>query len=103
MKVPVIVLGVLLVSLAGGTALAALPPRVEGLLCTRSLKASMPKESIWWTAFYGERTGFFDRHGTTHQVRCFKSEAACKAWLYWAQTDWPYLNQWLPCARGFPY
>jgi len=103
MKALVLAVGVLLLSLAGGTAVAAPPPRVEGLLCTRSLKASMPKGSIWWTAFYGERTGFFDRHETIHLVRCFKNEAACKAWLYWAQTDWPYLNQWRPCARGFPY
>ncbi len=82
---------------------AAQPPRVQGLNCTRSLKASAPKNAIWWAAFWGQREGFFDRRESTHQVRCFRSQADCKAWLYWIQSDWPEWNQFLPCKRGFPY
>ena len=79
------------------------PPRVKGLICSKSLKASAAKNAIWWTNFQGARKGFFDQRETTMMVRCFRSQADCKAWLYWAQTDWPDWNQWLPCKRGFPY
>ena len=33
----------------------------RGQYCTRSLKASAPKNSIWWAVFQGEREGFFDQ------------------------------------------
>jgi hypothetical protein len=34
---------------------------------------------------------------------CFKTEAACKAWLYWIQSDWPLQNNYWPCRRGLHY
>ncbi len=96
--------GTLAVALAvlSPPARAAPPLRVTGYEC-RALAASTPKSGIWWAAFYGERVGAFDMREWTHQVRCFKNEAACKAWLYWEQSDWPNLNQVNRCRRGLPY
>ena len=79
------------------------PPRVKGLICSKSLKASAAKNAIWWTNFQGARKGFFDQRETTMMVRCFRSQADCKAWLYWAQTDWPKRNNFKPCRRGLGY
>lgn len=78
----------------------AQPPRVEGYRC-KPLAATRPANQIWWTNFQGQREDFWDRLETYRAVVCFKSAADCKAWLYWAQTDWPQ-NQWLPCRRGVP-
>ena len=82
-------------------ATAAPPPRVKATSC-RSLEASRPASQIWWAAFYGERTGFFDNKEIHHAVGCFTSQATCKAWLYWQQTDWPLMNSVTWCRRGLP-
>lgn len=84
------------------TAQAAPPPRVDGYAC-RTLKASMPVADIWSAAFYGGRVRPFNQIEYTHQVRCFRTEASCKAWLYWIQTDWRETNMVRRCRVGKPY
>ena len=81
---------------------AATPPRVNGYAC-KALTASMPAGSIWSAAFFGSRIGPFDRRERTHQVRCFKTDASCKAWLYWMQSDWRDDNLVRRCRVGNPY
>ena len=88
------------VSLRPDMAEAKQPPRVKGTYC-RTLAASRPASKIWWSSFYGERTGLFNLE-TYHVSYCFKSEADCKAWLYWAQTDYPQMNRVQRCRRGLP-
>lgn len=101
---PILILTAFVGLVAGAvTASAAPPPRVEGLYCTRALKASAPANAFWWAVFQGERKGFFGGRETTRQLRCFRSQADCKAWLYWVQSDWPDLNQLRRCKRGFPF
>lgn len=76
----------------------AAPPRVKASSCG-ALAASMPKSQIWWSQFYGEKSGLFRREW--HSARgCFKTQASCKAWLYWEMTDWPLDMDWSPCRKG---
>ena len=92
-------LALLLASLPATTISAeAAPPRVKASSC-RALAASTPKSQIWWSQFYGEKSGLFRRewHSATG---CFKSQATCKAWLYWQMTDWPLDMSWSPCRKG---
>jgi len=95
-------LALLLSTLAVATMPAgAAPARVTALSC-KTLAKSMARNQIWWSHFYGERSGLFRRewHSATG---CFKSQANCKAWLYWQMTDWPLDMRWSACRRGLPY
>jgi hypothetical protein len=86
---------------AATTPAGAAPPRVAALSC-KALARSTPRSQIWWSHFYGERSGLFrpEWHSATG---CFKSQANCKAWLYWQMTDWPLEMRWSACRRGLPY
>ena len=79
------------------SAFAAQPPRVQALNC-RSVSAS----SSWWTVFYGEKTNFWGYRESYNRSACFKSQKDCKAWLYWAQSDWPDMNRNQGCRKGKP-
>jgi hypothetical protein len=78
-------------------ATAAQPPRVQALNC-RSVSAS----TSWWTVFHGERTNFWGYRESFNRSACFKSQKDCKAWLYWAQSDWPDMNRNQGCRKGKP-
>lgn len=80
---------------------AAPPPRVKGLNC-RTLAKQIPASSMWTATFRGNRIGHFDIRESTFQVKCFKSQADCKAWVYWIQSDWPLENQVKRCRKGKP-
>ncbi len=80
-------------------AAAANPPRVQPQSCSR-LKAEIGAKNVWHTSFVGQRQGFFDQMESIHVAPCFRTEAACKAWLYWAQTDWDRYQYFNPCRKG---
>ena len=86
----------LLVPVAPLPAGAAQPPRVQSLNC-RSISGTS-----WWTVFYGEKTNFWGNRESYHRSACFKSQQDCKAWLYWAQSDWPDMNRNQGCRKGKP-
>ena len=90
-----------LASAAAPTPAAAAPPRVNALNC-KTLAKSMAKSSIWSTSFYGQRTDFWNHREFASFAPCFRSQQDCKAWLYWAQTDWSDYNRWKPCHTGLP-
>lgn len=85
--------------LAPDIGMAATPPRVSGESCAR-LGAEIGRGNVWQTSFVGQRRGFFDRLESFHAAPCFRTQAACKAWLYWAQTDWNYYQYFNPCRKG---
>jgi hypothetical protein len=68
---------------------SAAPPRVKGQSC------SYPKapRGTWVGYFDGLKESpiisFGDRYYPVTILRCFKTQADCKAWKYWAQTDYP--------------
>ncbi len=81
---------------------AAQPPRVQAFVCSY-LAATRGPANVWQTWFTGQRDQLFgpDLHYTASP--CFNSLANCKAWLYWAQSDYPKQNTFKPCRKGFPY
>jgi hypothetical protein len=81
-------------------ALADTPPRGVPAYDCRSLAATTSPADIWWTRFDGERRDVFDNIDAYHVTACFLSEADCKAWLYWTQSDFPYHMVSTPCRRG---
>ncbi|HET7715743.1 MAG TPA: hypothetical protein VFK86_08955 [Bauldia sp.] len=78
---------------------AANPPRVQGESCSK-LKAMLGRANVWQTSFVGQRKGPFDQILSYHAAPCFRTQANCKAWLYWAQTDWDYYQYFNPCRKG---
>ena len=80
----------------------AAPPRVEPLDCG-ALAASIGPAKVWQTWFRGEQKPLFGPRDTYSAAPCFKTEAACKAWLYWAQSDWSLYSTFQPCRKGLPY
>ena len=78
---------------------AANPPRVQPQNCNR-LKAEIGARNVWQTSFVGQRQGFFDQIESYHAAPCFRTQEACKAWLYWAQTDWDRYQYFNPCKKG---
>jgi hypothetical protein len=96
-----------LVALALSTALtgkaeAAQPPRVQAYDC-RPLAASIGPAQVWQTWFTGEKKGLFDDISHYTASPCFPTEYECKAWLYWAQSDWNYRSNFKPCRPGYGY
>lgn len=79
---------------------AANPPRVQGQSCSK-LKAAIGKSNVWSTSFVGQRKGPFDRIESYQAAPCFRSQADCKAWLYWAQSDWDYYQYSTRAAKAF--
>jgi hypothetical protein len=74
-------------------------PRVKAGNC-RALAASMGASRVWFAKFYGQRNGFWDEREEFSATACFRAESDCKNWLYWAYTDWPYMNNSQRCRRG---
>lgn len=95
-------LAALLVLSAPHAARAAPPPRVNAYDC-RYLASTMGPRNVWQTWFRGSRKPLFGPPEHYIASPCFKTQAACKAWLYWAQTDWPRVNTFRVCRRGIPY
>jgi hypothetical protein len=91
-----------LVAVLASEAEAAQPPRVQAYECS-ALAATHGTRGIWQTWFYGDRRDLFDYVTDYRASPCFTSLAACKAWLYWAQSDWPDHNNSGPCRRGIGY
>jgi hypothetical protein len=87
---------------------AKTPPRVPAYSCS-ALSAAIGASKVWQTQFEGNRPSpldFFREHPRMEHYAaapCFKTEAACKAWLYWIQSDWPLQNNYRPCRRGIRY
>jgi hypothetical protein len=67
----------------------AAPPRVEGFSCSYG---KAPR-GTWIGYFDGIKESpiisFGERYDPVTMIRCFKTQADCKAWKYWAQTDYP--------------
>ena len=80
----------------------AAPPRVAAYSCGYLASAVGP-HNVWQTWFRGGRKPLFGPPQWYTASPCFKSEAACKAWLYWAQTDWQLVNTFRPCRKGIGY
>jgi hypothetical protein len=80
----------------------AAPPRVAAYSCG-VLASTMGPSHVWRTWFSGSRRQLFGPPLYYTASPCFKTQAACKAWLYWAQTDWPRVNTVGPCRRGIAY
>ena len=80
---------------------AAQYPRVNGFDCGYLISTGTPV--VWQTYFYGERKDLFDNRSRFSASPCFPTEWQCKAWLYWAQTDWPEYMNFKPCRRGGGY
>jgi hypothetical protein len=79
------------------------PPRVEGMSCPAAF-AKVGRAKTWQALYWGWRRDIFDRHDEQFmQAPCFTSQASCKAWLYWAQTDYPHQNVTKFCKPGAPY
>ena len=76
----------------------AAPPRVEGYSCS-ALTASVGPGKVWRTSFRGEKRDMFDFYLPYSASPCFTSQQTCKAWLYWAQSDYPHRNTFTPCKR----
>ncbi len=81
---------------------AAPPPRVSAFACGY-LAATVGPSHVWQTWFRGSRKELFGPPRRYVAAPCFKTQAACKAWLYWAQTDWPMVNTFKPCRKGIGY
>jgi hypothetical protein len=96
----VLAIGIIFSGLAPG-AEAAQPPRVQAYSC--SYLVATRASHIWQTWFTGARRDLWDHYDTYTAAPCFTGEASCKAWLYWAQSDWPDRNTFRPCRRGLVY
>ena len=79
---------------------AAQPKRgVQGVDCS-TLARSIGASKVWRSYFRGARQGPFDHVFWYTSSPCFRSQADCTAWLYWAQSDWPYYTTVTRCHRG---
>jgi hypothetical protein len=81
---------------------AAQPPRVAAYDC-RQLAAQKGPANVWQTWFTGRRDNLFGPDDWYTASPCFASLTNCKAWLYWAQSDWPKVNTFRPCRKGVGY
>jgi hypothetical protein len=89
---------------ASPIALAAnVPPHVQGQNCA-VVAAKIGKAKTWQASYWGWRVDIFERHTEQFlQSPCFTTQASCKAWLYWAQTDYPNEIVMKFCKKGQPY
>lgn len=79
------------------------PARVEGGNCNQ-LAAQLGPARVWQTVFSARGKDTFDQPIDYFAKPCFASEADCRAWLYWARSDWdPYYIAPPPCRTGLPY
>ena len=80
----------------------AAPARVPAYSCSY-LAATVGPSHVWQTWFRGARKPLFGPRQFYVAAPCFKTYSACKAWLYWAQTDWPLTNTFRACRKGIGY
>jgi hypothetical protein len=84
-------------------ALAKVPPRVVGQNCA-VVSAKVGRAKTWQATYWGWRVDVFERHTEQFlQSPCFTTQATCKAWLYWAQIDYPNEIVMKFCKQGQPY
>ncbi len=95
-------LAALLILASPNGASAAQPPRVAAYDCGY-LAATKGPANVWQTWFRGQRERLFGPNLSYLAAPCFTTLANCKAWLYWAQSDWPVMNTFQPCRKGIPY
>jgi hypothetical protein len=89
--------------LAGAIAPAeAAPPRVAAYDCG-ALAAQKGPGNVWQTWFSGRRDELFGPDSFYTAAPCFTTQANCKAWLYWAQSDWQKYSTFRPCRKGLSY
>jgi len=82
---------------------AAHPARLPSFDC-RVLAAQIGTAKVWQTTFWAWRTDDFGHREEYFVSPCFANEANCKAWLYWARSDWdPNYVPPQPCRRGASY
>jgi hypothetical protein len=82
---------------------AKTPPRVMGLSCPAAA-AKVGQARMWQASYWGWRLDVFERHRETLLASpCFTSQTSCKAWLYWAQIDYPNEIVMKFCKTGQPY
>jgi hypothetical protein len=93
---------VALLALAVPLGAQAAPPRVSAYRCG-ALASTIGPHNVWQTWFTGGRKPFMQPREWYTASPCFKTQAACKAWLYWAQTDWPLVNTFKACRKGIGY
>jgi len=77
---------------------------VPGLDC-RVLSTQVNSSQIWWTYFTGSKEEEFTFSGPTYRrwytkTACFRTEGACKTWLYETQSEYPDMMNFKPCTRG---
>ena len=80
----------------------ASPPRVQAYDC-HALAAKLGPAKVWQTSFWGYRKDLFGFKQQLLASPCFANETNCKAWLYWAQSDWPDHVAPRRCRQGIPY
>jgi hypothetical protein len=85
--------------LAGQPAEATPHPRVAGLDCG-GLARRIGPGNVWRAFFSGEKETLFDHRWPFTAAPCFKTQADCRNWLYWAQTDYPLDQEVRLCRRG---
>ena len=90
---------IFLLPMAWTNVVSAAPKRVEGVSC-RYFKAS---QGTWIGHFEGLKESPMiskgDQYYPVSILRCFKSQADCKAWKYWVQTDYPIAPRVASCKR----
>jgi hypothetical protein len=110
MRKTIVALAALAMTAASATATVAQqklydgqPARVSAGNCG-ALAAQIGPARVWQTVFQAEREGDFGLKEWINAAPCFANESDCKAWLYWARTDWHpnYLHP-QPCRPGIPY
>ena len=84
---------------AAHPAAAKVHPRVTGLDCG-ALARSVGPRNVWRAYFYGEKITGINNRFVFSDAPCFRSQADCQNWLYWAQTDWPLEQDVRWCHRG---
>ena len=76
------------------------PAAGQGPRAAASSRPRSARRNVWQTSFVGQRLGPFDQLEDYHAAPCFRSQADCKAWLYWAQTDWDRYQYFNPCKKA---
>jgi len=74
-------------------------PRVRAYSCGW-LADEIGPGRVWTVWFRGQRETIRDRIERTSVRGCFRTQADCRAWLYWMQSDFPLLMNFGQCRRG---
>lgn len=74
-------------------------PRVRAERCD-VLAERIGARNVWTSSFSGQRRDIRDWTERISRRGCFRTQADCRAWLYWMQSDWPLLMNFRQCRRG---